>query len=72
MLSKEQIDDAGKMQEEYEKLFRENKVTRKSLNELCYPFAVKYQIPLGKSIEIAKCELTIWQIEKLLNKKKKR
>lgn len=70
MLSKEQIDDAGELQAGYDKLFKENLATDKNLKNLCYNFALKYKITLEKAIKIAKCELTIWQVEKLLNRKK--
>lgn len=70
MLTKEQIIDAGKIQDGYEQLFREKRVTKKNLEEVCHSFSNKYSIPLIKAIKIAKSELTVCQVERLFEKKK--
>jgi hypothetical protein len=54
--------EAGKLQDEYDKLVRNRKLTKKALCDLCIPFRDKYGLTDMQTLKIARRELSITQI----------
>jgi phosphoenolpyruvate synthase/pyruvate phosphate dikinase len=54
--------EAGILQDRYDKLVRDRKLTKKAMCDLCVPFRDKYGLTDMQTLQIARRELSISQI----------
>lgn len=59
--------EIGKFQEDYQNLIDKNKLTKKSLCELCIPFRDKYNLTDIQVLRIARKEMSLLEITDLLD-----
>lgn len=64
----EVMKEIGKLQSEYQKLVKENKLSKKAMCDLVIPFRDKYHLTDVEALQIARNELSIMQIVMLLEK----
>lgn len=58
--------EAAAMQEEYQRLVDERKLTKKSMCELCVPFRDKYGLTDLQTLRIARKEMDLMEMINLL------
>jgi hypothetical protein len=59
--------EVGKLQEDYQNLIDKNKLTKKSLCELCTPFRDKYNLTDIQVLRIVRKEMSLLEMMDLLN-----
>jgi len=57
--------EAAYLQKEYQKLYREKKLTKKALCELCIPFRDKYRLTDLQTLQVARNELSLIELVNL-------
>lgn len=62
------MNDVAVLQTEYQKLIDERKLTKKAMCDLVIPFRDKYGLQDGVALQIARAELSVSEINDLLNK----
>ena len=62
--------EIGELQEEYEKLIKSKKLTKKAMCDLCIPFRDKYSLSDLQTLQIARKELDIPEIIALFEEKR--
>ena len=62
--------EIGELQEEYEKLIKSKKLTKKAMCDLCIPFRDKYSLSDLQTLQIARKELGIPEIIALFEEKR--
>lgn len=62
------INDVAVLQTEYQKLVDERRLSKKAMCDLVIPFRDKYGLKDGQALQIAREELSIAEINELLNK----
>ena len=62
--------EIGELQEEYEKLIKSKKLTKKAMCDLCIPFRDKYSLSDLQTLQIARKELGIPEIIALFEDKR--
>lgn len=62
------MNDAAVLQKEYQKLIDEQRLTKKEMCDLVIPFRDKYGLKDGQALQIARNELSVSEINDLLNK----
>lgn len=62
------IREAAIMQEEYQRLVDESKLTKKSMCDLCMPFRDKYRLTDVQTIKIASKKMSLMEMVQLLEK----
>lgn len=60
--------EVGKLQDDYQKLIKANKLTKTAICNLIIPFRDKYDLSDLQALQIARAELSISEIAKLLDK----
>lgn len=60
--------DVANLQAEYRKLVDESRLSKKAMCDLVIPFRDKYRLKDGQALQIARDELSISEINNLLNK----
>lgn len=63
------LNDIATLQENYEKLFDEKKMTKKTICDLCIPFRDKYSLTDLQTLRIARKEMDISEIASLFEDK---
>ena len=59
--------EIGELQNSYQKLVREKKLTKKAMCELVVPFRDKYNLTDLKALQVARNELSILEMADLLS-----
>lgn len=62
------MSDVANLQTEYQKLIDESRLSKKAMCDLVIPFRDKYGLKDGQALQIARDELSISEINNLLNK----
>lgn len=62
------MNDVAVLQKEYQKLIDEQRLTKKEMCDLVIPFRDKYGLKDGQALQIARNELSVSEINDLLNK----
>lgn len=62
------MNDVAILQTEYKKLIDEQRLSKKAMCDLVIPFRDKYGLQDGIALQIARAELSIAEINDLLNK----
>lgn len=62
------MNDVAVLQTEYQKLIDERKLTKKAMCDLVIPFRDKYGLQDSLALQIARAELSVSEINDLLNK----
>lgn len=57
--------EAGRLQDNYDRLISQDKLSKKAMCNLCVPFRDKYHLTDLQTLDIARRKLTITQISKL-------
>lgn len=57
------------IQEEYNRLIKENKMTKKALCDLCVPFRDKYNLSDLETLNLARNQMTLSEIINLFERK---
>lgn len=64
----EVMKEIGKLQSDYQKLVKDNKLSKKSMCDLVIPFRDKYHLTDVEALQIARNELSTMQIVNLLER----
>lgn len=64
----ELMNDVAVLQTEYQKLIDEQRLSKKAMCDLVIPFRDKYGLKDGVALQIARAELSVSEINDLLNK----
>lgn len=62
------MSDVSNLQTEYQKLIDERRLTKKNMCDLVIPFRDKYGLRDSQALQIARAELSLVEINNLLNK----
>lgn len=62
------LNDVAVLQTEYQKLIDEQRLSKKAMCDLVIPFRDKYGLKDGQALQIARAELSVAEINELLNK----
>ena len=62
------MSDVANLQTEYQKLIDEERLSKKNMCDLVIPFRDKYGLKDSQALQIARAELSIAEINDLLNK----
>lgn len=62
------MNDVAVLQTEYQKLADERRLSKKAMCDLVIPFRDKYGLKDGQALQIARAELSVAEINELLNK----
>lgn len=62
----DRLHDVARLQADYKKLFKKKKLTKKALCDLVIPFRDKYGVKDGQALQVARSELSLEQMDKLL------
>lgn len=54
--------DAAKLEEDYQKLLDEKRLTKKAMCDICIPFRDKYGLADSQTLRIARSEVTLREI----------
>lgn len=60
--------DVGNLQNDYENLVKNHKLTKKAICDLCIPFRDKYKLTDLETLKIARNEMSVFKINQLLNR----
>lgn len=63
------MDDIGNLQEKYQDLISQNRLTKRAMCDLVIPFRDKYCLTDLQALQIARNKLTITEINQLINHK---
>lgn len=63
----ETLKEIGKLQDDYNKLFLEKRLTKKAMCDLVIPFRDKYGLKDSDALRIARAELSATEMVDLLN-----